>query len=166
MTSRLLFVLALVLAGAVELSAQHTAPNPGERVRVTLSSADSRLLFTPPPPPLVGTVLGIERDTLRLRLTPGAGQAWLPLREVVGIEVSRGPVSRFEGMLRGLARGALQGFVLAPLVYLATRDSDRALEGGLIVVGVSAASGGVAGAIAPGERWQPLEPAGRPQPGS
>lgn len=148
-------VLAAVLTAAAA-GAQPAAPEPGQRVRVTLAPAGQA-----GPATLVGTLARIDADTLSLRLADGRLET-VASGDVGRLERSRGHGSRWRRGLKGAAIGA--GLVLAAAaVWGVTSDAPEKDVGAgfwLFLYTPAAARIGlsVGLGLAPPERWERLEP--------
>ena len=145
-------VLALALATfCTPVRAQQSNVQPGDRVRVTVPQVSAR--------PVVGTVVADLPGMLRISRDVGSDDTFdIPWEMVSRLEVSRGRLSRGQGVrrgaLRGLAAGALVGVLGGAVFAVGVEGSDRYTdvnEGRAIATlalrfgAIGAAAGGVIG---------------------
>ncbi|GAC1652834.1 MAG: hypothetical protein NVS4B3_15360 [Gemmatimonadaceae bacterium] len=141
----------------------------GKRVRITLVQiANSNQVGgyaideTSTRMPVMGTVVGFDRDTLRLILN-GSGSTAIPLASIARFEVStgRGVTGAHVGL--GAVAGLLVGG-FAGLFHGSAKDSGCKAGGfclglaapaeGIVGAALGSALGAVIGALVPGERWE------------
>lgn len=168
-----LAAVLLLLAGP---AAAQDRLQPDERVRVVAPAAGFAQ-------PIVGTVVGIYADTLRMRLGPrgdaGAVQVSVPVATITRLERSAGQGSRATHGLLGAVVGTGLGAVAGQLQYrMQSHHVDRlgevsgreSLRTELTIAG--AVIGTAVGVLLPGERWRrvpvlgSLASAGAGQPGA
>lgn len=145
-------VLAALVAAGCAGSARLA---PGDRVRVASARFDTG--------PVEGTVVALDRDSLRLRPTPGSQSMAVPRRDIDWLEVAR-------GRTRHTAWGALAGAVVAGVAGAQVGaqscggdDTPLAFvcpaEGALLFAVPGAGLGALVGYFIRGEeRWERLRP--------
>ena len=140
------FIILLLLACPTDLGAQESSVAPGARVRLSVASS---------PGQLIGEVLALEADTLRLSIEGTNRSLLIRIAEIESLEISRRaqrswvPVAAV-GLLVGAGAGALIGQEV-------TTDGEAVAE-----VFYGAIAGGVAGTVAGvsigkkmgAERWE------------
>lgn len=159
MLAAALALAALAPLAAAPLAAQAPADS-GARVRVRVAL-----------PRIAGTfhVLAATPDSLVLQRDPGSPVHRVAVASIERLDVSRGPRSAGAGFGRGLLIGGLIGAGVGIATGLASGSDDpggflamdaeaKALGGGLVLGVGGGLVGGLIGALAPGERWQRVEP--------
>ena len=149
-------MLALALT-SMPLHAQHLPDSlAGHRVRIRLVRQPFSAEGNAPGQVLRGMVVGVGRDSVRLRLHPSTGVVSVAGSGIDRLEVSHGVRSRAEGAVGGAIGGGLfTGFVWWAF------DSNRRnrvfhsdLQDFLVGAGVGAVLGAIGGAARPLERWK------------
>ena len=161
-TASLLAFLALTVAGGASLHAQSTAPaKVGERVRITTASQRA-------PHRIVGSVVGVQGDTLLLRTSDVATPRPVAIGEISTLEVSFGRSGNVRrGLLWGSAVGATLGGIVGAVTYkkpecagatffcggVAPNRSADVVAGAIVGGLAGLAVGGIWGATHLSERW-------------
>ena len=160
----------LTIATVVALLQRTAAQEPGERVRLTITSASSRRL--------VGTFLDQDADSVRVQLPGQAVPVSVARSAATRLEVSRGHRrATINGAGIGAGLGAIGGFVFSGLAASESRPCGspdlvgvcltdwygRAFRGGLIGGAVGALIGAALGYSVRTEAWAgvSLAPHGR-----
>lgn len=157
-----LALLALTISTSASLRAQATAPaSVGERVRITTPTQRGGYRY-------VGSVVGVQGDTLLLRTSDLATPRPVAIGEISALEVSlgrRGNVRR--GLLWGSAVGATLGGIVGAVTYkkpdcagatffcgdVTPNRSADVVAGAIVGALAGLAVGGIWGASHPSERW-------------
>jgi hypothetical protein len=121
---------------------------PGTRVRVALADSLRQAVFLPRARTLIGTLARATADTLWLHVG-GPDTIRVPRAGLRSLDVSRGASRSSSALEQGLAVAV--GFGL-PL-YAAADDRDERREA-IFVVGFTAVTAAIIGAVRPHERWR------------
>jgi hypothetical protein len=116
---------------------------------------------------IAGELIRWGADSLVVRFEDGpAGRQAIAVSDILSLETAI-PRSRGRGAARGALWGGAVGGILGAVVgaleardcpcYLIESEADGAFWGGVIFGGLGLATGALAGAIVPGERWEPAE---------
>lgn len=138
-------MLAVAAGPASALSAQQWPPpiGTGTRVRLPGTTAES---------PVVGVMIGVVQDSLRLSIASGSATAAYPVKQLMWIDASEGR-ARARWMLGGITIGGLGGMLVGGYI-LGRQDPGFGALGGAIAGGIlGAVGGGITGAIWAPERW-------------
>jgi hypothetical protein len=152
------------LAMAVPALSQEPAPlTVGSRVRVKAEAAN--------PHWLVGRLLALPDDSVRLHVADSGAGVALPLATLASFEVSRGRQRQTgRGAWMGAATGALLGLILGAATYEECQScigpdpgtGGSAILGAVIMGAFGVGVGALIGGNIRAERWEPVPPPWRP----
>src|SRR5262245_3254844 len=160
--SNTLITMALLLPPS---SSAQELPQPGERVRYWLRPCDAAGVNGDCATHGEGSVLSVTTDSIQLSSKVRANSTWLAVHDIARLERHAGRKSAF---WRGAAWGAVAGGTVGIVVGIAVIEPIRCGyvtpcgRGRPIVAGggggafYGAVLGGIVGAIARRDRWQPV----------
>jgi hypothetical protein len=143
----------LALPGAVRAQGADLLP-AGTRVRAELPGSERAFLGRRPSQPVVGTLLGVQGDTLLLEVRPGAAPLRVPRSTLAGLQRSEGRRSRLESAARRALLPTLASAALGALAASLGRGDDSPGEAAWKAAQRTAPFTAAIGFLSPGERWQ------------
>lgn len=157
---RSLIVVALLGLRANTAHGQGEALRAGVQARIVIDAPDRGIAgFLSDRSVVVGTVRGVQSDSLRLDLPRNRGRLVVALSAVARLDTAWSRRTWYTSGASGLVRGALVGVLIAPIAGLAAEYAVRGANGttavraALFTIGLSAAGGAVSGLVARSELW-------------
>lgn len=158
--ARSLIVVALLGLRAQGAHAQGETVRAGVQARVVINAPVRGIAgFFSDRSVVVGTVRGVQSDTLTLDLPRNRGQLVVALSAVARLDTAWSRRTWYTSGASGLVRGAVFGVLMAPIAGLAVQYAVRAASGtagihaGLFTIGFSTVSGAAIGVLTRSELW-------------
>jgi hypothetical protein len=134
---------------------QHTVPDSGARIRVTIAGVFRQSPFGSRTERLEGIVRSISADTLSLALSPAIAPIAIPRSSVRAVEISLGPSARGHAFLGGAIGGTFFGLRM----YVVNQEPETRRfasnwQAGVVGGALGFALGAWIGSRIPNERWR------------